>query len=94
MKNKTTTKELYEIYWTKVKEEIDKNYPKFNSRKPYAQNYYNLAIGSSLAVISMDINTEISEIKAQIYIPNKKSLFDYLHDSKDKIESELGFEMN
>ena len=90
----TSTKMLQYDYWTKVKEEIDKNYDKFNSRKPQAQSWYNLAIGSSLAHISMDVNTRTAEIKAQIWIPGSKPLFDYLYESKDEIESELGFEMN
>lgn len=81
-------------YWAKVKDEIDKNYPMFNSRKPYGQNWYDLAIGSSLAHVSLTINTQKSEIKSQIWIADSKPLFDYLYDSKDEIESELGFELN
>ena len=42
----------------------------------------------------MDVNTRTAEIKAQIWIPGSKPLFDYLYESKDEIESELGFEMN
>lgn len=90
----TSTKMLQYDYWTKVKDEIDQHYDKFNSRKPQAQSWYNLAIGSSLAHLSMDVNTKTSEIKAQIWIPNSKPLFDHLYSSKDEIESELGFEMN
>ena len=90
----SSTKMLQYDYWTKVKDEIDMNYDKFNSRKPQAQSWYNLALGSSLAHISMDVNTRTSEIKTQIWISDSKPLFDYLHESKDEIESELGFEMN
>ena len=89
----TSTKMLQYDYWTKVKEEIDLNYDNFNSRKPQAQSWYNLALGSSLAHISMDVNTKTSEIKAQIWIPDNKPLFDHLYNSKDEIESELGFEL-
>ena len=87
----TSTKMIQYNYWTKVKEEIDQNYDKFNSRKPQAQSWYNLAIGSSLAHISMDVNTRTFEIKAQIWILDSKPLFDHLYSSKDEIESELGF---
>lgn len=88
----SSTKMLLYNYWTKVKEEIDKNYPIFNSRKPRGQNFYDIAIGSGLAHISLAINTK-SEIKCQIWIDDNKSLFDYLHESKDKIEEELGYEL-
>ena len=90
----TSTKMLQYNYWAKVKDEIDKNYPIFNSRKPYGQNWYDLAIGSSLAHISLTINTQKSEIKSQIWISDSKPLFDYLYESKQEIESELGFKLN
>ncbi len=89
----TSTKMLQYNYWTKIKEEIDTNYDKFNSRKPQAQSWYNIALGSSLAHISLDVNTRTSEIKTQIWISDSKPLFDYLHESKDAIESEMGVEL-
>lgn len=88
----SSTKMLLYNYWTKLTEEIDKNYPIFNSRKPRSSNYYDLAIGSSLAHVSLTINTK-SEVKCQIWIGDSKPLFDYLFESKDKIEEELGFEL-
>ena len=89
----TSTKMLQYNYWTKIKEEIDTNYDKFNSRKPQAQSWYNIALGSSLAHISLDVNTRTSEIKTQIWISDSKPLFYYLHESKDAIESEMGVEL-
>ena len=80
-------------YWTKVKEEIDKNYPMFNSRKPKGKPWYDLAIGRPLAHIKLIFNTQISVIKVNLVIPDNKEFFDYLYDSKDEIESELGFEL-
>ena len=88
----SSTKMLLYNYWTKLTEEIDKNYPIFNSRKPRSSNYYDLAIGSSLAHVSLTINTK-SEVKCQIWIGDSKPLFDYLFEFKDKIEEELGFEL-
>lgn len=89
----SSTKMLQYNYWTKVKDEIDKNNFKFNSRKPYAQNFYNIAVGRTLANISLNINTQTPEIKVQIWIWDSKELFDYLQESKDEIESELGYEL-
>lgn len=68
-------------------------YQIFNSRKPKAQNWYDLAIGSSLAHISLTINTQKSEVKSQIWIDDSKLLFDYLFDLKDEIEDSIGFEL-
>ena len=64
----------------------------FNSRKPRPSNFYDIALGSSLAHISLTINTK-SEVKCQIWIRDSKPLFDFLYDSKDKIEEELGYEL-
>lgn len=80
-------------YWTKVKEEIDKNYSMFNSRKPRGEPWYPLAIGRPLAHISLLMNTQMPGIKVQLHIPNSEELFENLYDSKDEIESELGYEL-
>ena len=88
----SSTKMLLYNYWTELSEEIDKNYPNFNSRKPRPSNFYDIALGSSLAHISLTINTK-SEVKCQIWIKDSKPLFDYLFGSKDKIEEELGYEL-
>ena len=89
----SSTKMLQYNYWTKVKNEIDKKNFKFNSRKPYAQNFYNIAVGRTLANISLNINTKTPEIKVQIWIWDSKELFEYLQESKDEIESELGYKL-
>ena len=80
-------------YWTKVKDEIDKNYPMFNSRKPRGQHWYDIAIGSSLANISLHVIARTNEIKVVLWISDSKELFDYLYNTKDEIESQLGYEL-
>lgn len=89
----TSSSMLQYDYWTRVKDEIDKNYPIFNSRKPRGQHWYDLAIGRTLAQISLIMTTQKSEIKVQLWIPDSKELFEYLYESKDEIESELGYEV-
>ena len=81
-------------YWTKLNEEIDKNYPMFKSRKPQGKPWHDLFIGRPLAHIKLIFNTQISAIKVNLTIPDSKEFFDYLYDSKDEIESELGYELN
>lgn len=85
--NLSDTKMLQYQYWTKISEEIDDNYPTFNSRKPRPQNWYNLAIGSSLAKIGLSINTQKNEIRSYLFIEDNKDLFDYFHSERDEIES-------
>jgi len=87
-------KTLQYEYWTKVKEEIDKNCTKFKSRKPDAEYFYVISIGSSLAHMGLLINTRNSEIRSEIFIRNNRLLFDYLYNLKDDIENELGFKLN
>ena len=80
-------------YWTKVKDEIDKNYPMFNSRKPIGQHWYDIAIGSSLANISLHLIARTNEIKVVLWISESKKLFNHLYNIKDEIESQLGYEL-
>lgn len=87
----TTTAILQYDYWTKVKDEIDKNYPMFNSRKPRGQHWYDIAIGSSLANISLHVIARTNEIKVVLWISDSKELFDYLYGMKNEIESQLGY---
>lgn len=89
----TSSNMLQYDYWTKVKDEIDKNYPMFNSRKPRGQHWYDLAIGRTLAHISLIMTTQKSELKVQLWISDSKEFFDYLYEMKDEIESELGYEV-
>ena len=90
----SSTKKLQYDYWTKVKEEIDKNYPIFNARNPKGQHDYDISIGSSLAVIGLHVITKTPEIKVLLWISDNKEFYDYLYNSKDEIESELGYELD
>lgn len=89
----TSTKMLQYNYWAQLSREIDNNYPKFNSRKPQGQHWYDLAIGTSLAFISLTINTQKNEIKSNITISDNKNLFDFLHNEKEDIEAIVGKEL-
>ena len=90
----TSTEILKYNYWTQLKERIDNEYAKFNSRKPSSYNYYDISMGTPLAIISLTINFRDSEIKTQIWIHENKELFEYLYESKEDIESEMGEELN
>ena len=91
---KTSTDMLKYNYWTQVKETIDNKYTQFNSRKPSSYNFYDISIGTPLALISLTVNVRDSEVKAQLWINENKELFDYLYEFKDDIESEMGVDLD
>jgi hypothetical protein len=90
----TETKLLQLDFWNKFKESAQNNKSGLRLRNPRPQHWYSVSIGNSIAGMSYTINTQENKIACEIYIPREKSLFYYLHDLKDKIESELGFEAN
>ena len=80
-------------YWTRLNDEIDKNYLMFNSKKPQGKPWLDLTIGKPLAHIKLIFNTQISAIKVNLVILDSKEFFDFFYVSKDEIESELGYEL-
>ena len=82
-------------YWTQFSEYINENSTIFNPRKATSNSWYNLALGSTLGRISLNIILSQRNIFNQIIVKDKK-LFDYLFDQKEDIEEEMGkiFEWN
>ncbi|MCK9415032.1 DUF4268 domain-containing protein, partial [Candidatus Dojkabacteria bacterium] len=62
---------------------------KLSFRQGRPQHWYDGAIGSSLAHLSLTVNSGTNKIGAEVYIPDNKDLFQYLHDQKDEIENSL-----
>lgn len=92
--NKKTSIDMLKYnYWSQLKETIDDEYTQFNSRKPSNSNFYDISIGSPLAIISLAINVRDSKIKTHLWIDENKELFDYLYGFKDDIESEIGVDL-
>ena len=86
----TETKLMQLEFWEKYKEKIDSEKSILRTRNPRPQHWYNFAIGSSIAQLTYTVNTQDNEIGCEIYIRNEKELFQFLLQSKDKIEKELG----
>jgi len=63
------------------------------SRKPRAQHWYDISFGSSNAHINYTINTRENLVTTSIYIPNSTELYFTFFENKDKIENELGFQL-
>ena len=92
--NKLSATKLLQLnYWTKLAERLE-DLTEFNARKPNPQHWYDLAIGSSLAHISLTVNTLKKEIWIETWISDNKDLYDYLESQKEVIEKELGYSLN
>lgn len=65
----------------------------FNERKATTASWYNVALGTSEACISITLVNKINSISIEIYINDNKELFDKLYSVSDKIHNELGFSM-
>ena len=81
-------------FWNKFNEIlIAKNKP-FNVRKTTTDHWYNIALGTSEANISITLVNKINSIGIEIYIDENKELFDKLYKLSDEIEKDLGFKMD
>ncbi|QGM80875.1 DUF4268 domain-containing protein [Otariodibacter oris] len=82
------------IFWNQFNEIlISKNRP-FNVRKATTDHWYDVALGTSEAHISITLVNKINSIGIEIYINNNKELFDKLYSSSEDIHHELGFNMD
>ena len=74
------------------------NKPKFSSnfsrRKALAQNWYDLAVGSSEYHISMTISIQKKRLSVDIYINNNKELFTKLLEQKEAIAQYLNMQVD
>ena len=72
-------------FWNKFNEIlIAKNKP-FNVRKATTDHWYNIALGTSEANISITLVNKINSIGIEIYIDENKELFDKLYKLSDEI---------
>ena len=79
-------------FWNKFNEVVEQNGKPFNIRKATTDHWYDVALGTSEAHISINLVNKSSYVVIDVYNDNKE-LFDKLMDKKDIIESELGFKL-
>ncbi|MDD4282976.1 MAG: DUF4268 domain-containing protein [Bacilli bacterium] len=80
-------------FWSKFNEIlIDKGKP-FNVRKATADHWYDVAIGSSSSHIAIELINKEGYIRIGLYMINDKAFFDKLYENKEKIEGDLGIEL-
>lgn len=93
-KELTDTKLTQLEFWTQfIRHAKDNNTKLRASRKPRAQHWYDMSIGSSEAYMSLTVNTRDSLIACEIYIPDAPDLFNNLLANKEQIESKLDFSL-
>ena len=78
-------------FWTQFNEVVDSKGKPFNKRKATTDHWYNVAIGSSDASISIDLVNKEHKIRVSLWINDNKDIFDALIQRKDEIETALGF---
>lgn len=83
------TKLLQLDFWNKFKEYAGNNKTVLRFRRPKPQHWYNFALGSSKAHVSLTVNTREDVVAVELYIPRFKELFFKLEERKDQIEKEL-----
>lgn len=89
--NKSQAERLY--FWTEMnKVVIEKGRP-FNIRKATTDHWYDVALGTSEAHISITLVSKNNYIAIEVYINNNKDLYDSLYQMKDEIEEKLGLSL-
>lgn len=80
-------------FWNRFNEVlISKNKP-FNVRKATTDHWYDVALGTSEAHISITLVNKMKSIGIEVYINDNKELFDKLYSEAEAIQDELGFIM-
>lgn len=94
--NMTETSSMKLNFWEEFNANAS-NHPAFlkifKLRKPQAQHWYDLSIGSSAYIVNLTCNTQKNLITAGIYIHEDKSIFEKLKEKSEDIEKELGVDV-
>ena len=81
-------------FWNMFNEVIISRGKPFHLRKATPDHWYDVAIGTSKAHLSMELINKDGYIAVQLYITDEtKVLFDELYEQKEEIETELGLEL-
>ena len=72
---------------------MDRGKP-FNVRKPTTDHWYDIAIGTSDAHVSLTLVNKEGCIGVELYISDNKALFDKIYLSKNEIEAKLGLTLD
>jgi len=92
----TDTKILQRQFWTELKDYFIDNNTFLSMRTPRPQHWYSFSVGSSYVGIDITIDTQKNKMRCELvlYGGKVKSNFLTLHQDKDRIESEIGEELD
>ena len=89
-KDSLTQAKIFQLdFWNEFKEYAISQETKLKLRAPSPQHWYSFSIGSSLANISLTVNTRENLIACELYILDSKQLYNSLVEYRESIESEL-----
>lgn len=81
-------------FWTIFNEHIINRGKPFSVRKATTDHWYDIAIGTSAAHISVTLVNKDSYVGVELYINSNKALFDKLYEDREEIEKRLGFKLD
>ena len=81
-------------FWTQFNEMVAARNKPFNIRKATTDHWYNVALGTSDAHISVTLVNKSNCIGIEVRIKDNKELFNRLHAESEAIENEIGFAMD
>jgi hypothetical protein len=85
----TDTKAMQLEFWQRLKVYGEEKYPSVRFRKPQAQHWYDISLGSSDCHVALSANTREKSLGCEIYIPEEKALFHKLHEHRAEIEAAM-----
>ena len=81
-------------FWNRFNEVLISRNKPFNVRKATTDHWYDVALGTSEAHISITLVNKTNSIGIEVYINDNKELFDKLYSASEEIQNELGFSMD
>lgn len=80
-------------FWELFNQTVVSRGKPFNPQKPSKDHWRNIAVGTSMAHVAINLINKNNYIIVELYIDNNKELFDKLFEQKENIESELGLKL-
>jgi hypothetical protein len=94
-KNDLSDNGIFQLdYWKGFAEYLKSNKSSIKTRKPRAQHWFDVSIGSSQAHVAFILSIREGFIRIDFYIDDNKQMFNDLLGKKDEIEKKLGFPMD
>ena len=90
--NKSQSERLQ--FWEEFNDILVHKGKPFNVRKATMDHWYDVAIGNSFSHVGITLVNKEGRIGVELYINDRKDVFDELYAKKDEIESELGYELS